>query len=160
MLRDIFKVRSLLTLQLYWTIWNYIRMRSARNESMISQMKSEKWCDTEPPLPRFRLKPEVSADTPSCCFRSNDTTGNVRDHQNFMSLIWHNLPYHGLERLELNTLFSKDILVNMFSRIPCRMVSVNWGENAAVTNLESSSSESNPETPKKRSLTLCIILFE
>ena len=125
-------------------------MRSARNVSTISQLKSEKRSNTE--LPRFGFTPEVSADTSSCCFRSNDTTGNVSDHQTFLSLIWQNLPYHRLGWLELNTLFSKDIFVNMFSRIPCRMATVNGDENAVPTNLESSSSESNTKTPKKGQL--------
>ena len=125
-------------------------MHSARNVSTISQLKSEKRSNTE--LPHFGLKPEVSAETFSCCFRSNDTTGNVSDDQTFLSLIWQNLPCHRLGWLELNTLFSKDILVNMFSRIPCGMAAVNRDENAAPVNLESSSSESNTKTPKKGQL--------
>ena len=48
----------------------------------------------------------------------------------------------------------------MFSRIPCRMVTVYGDDNAVPTNLESSSSESNTETLKKGSLTLCVISFE
>ena len=125
-------------------------MRSARHVSTISQRKSDKRSNTE--LSRFRLKPEVSADISFCCFCSNDATGNVSDHQTFLSLIWQNLPYHRLGWLELSTLFSKDILVNMFSRIPCRMVSVNGDENAVPTNLESSSSERNTKAPKKGQL--------
>ena len=48
----------------------------------------------------------------------------------------------------------------MFSRILCRITTVNGKKNAVPTNLESSSSESNTETPKKGSLILCVILFE
>ena len=113
-----------------------------------------------PPRLCFCWKPEVSADTSSCCFRSNNTTGNVNDHQTFLSLICPNLPYRGLGWLKLKTLFSKDILVHMFSRIPCRMAPVNGDENAAPSNLESSYSDSNTETSKKGSLTLGVILFE
>ena len=69
-------------------------MRSDRNVSTISHLKPEKRSNTE--LPCFGLKPEASADTSSCCFRSNDTTGNVSDHQTFLSLIWQNLPCHRL----------------------------------------------------------------
>ena len=125
-------------------------MRSARNVSTISQQKSDKRSNTE--LSRFRLKPEVSADISFCCFCSNDTTGNVSDHQTFLFLIWQNLPYHRLGWLELSTLFSKDILVNMFSRIPCRMATVNGDENTVPTNLESSSSERNTKILKKGQL--------
>ena len=139
MLRNIFIVIGLLTLWFYWTSWDYI--------STISQLKSEKLSNTE--LPHSCLKPEVSADTSSCCFCSNDTTGNVSDHQMFLSLFWQNLPYHGLGWLELNFLFRRDILVNMFSCIPCRMATINGDENAVRINLESSSSESNTKTPKK-----------
>ena len=139
-------------------------MRSAHNVSTISQMKLDWRNDVMLPPPPFifvfSFSPEVSADTFSCSFGSNDTTGNVSDHQSFLSLIWHNLPYHGLGWLELNTLFSKDILVNMFSRILCRITTVNGKKTAVPTNLESSSSESNTETPKKGSLILCVILFE
>ena len=135
-------------------------MRSARNVSTISQVKLDWRNDVILPPFHFRLKPEVSADTSSCCFCSNDTTGNITDHQSFLSLIWRNLPHHGLGWLELNTLFSKDILANMFSRIPCRMAIVNGDENALPKNLDSGSSESNTETPKKGSLILCVILFE
>ena len=85
---------------------------------------------------------------------------NVSDHQTFLFLIWQNLLYHGLGWLELNTLFSKDILINMFSRIPCRIATVYGDDNAGPTNLESSSSESNTETLKKGSLALCVISFE
>ena len=59
---------------------------------------------------------------------------------------------HRLAWLELNTLLSKDILVNIFSHIPCRMATANGDENAVPTNLESSSSESNTKTPKKGQL--------
>ena len=135
-------------------------MRSARNVSTISQVKLDWRNDVILPPFHFRLKPEVSADSSSCCFCSNDTTGNITDHQSFLSLIWHNLPHHGLGWLELNTLFSKDILANMFSRIPCKMAIVNGDENALPKNLDSGSSESNTETPKKGSLILCVILFE
>ena len=125
-------------------------MRSARNVSTISQRKSDKRSNTE--LSRFRLKPEVSADISFCCFCSNDTTGNVSDHQTFLFLIWQNLPYHRLGWLELSTLFSKDILVNMFSCIPCRMATVNRDESTVPTNLESSSSERNTKILKKGQL--------
>ena len=75
-------------------------MRSAHNVSTISQMKLDWRNDVILPPPPFifvfSFSPEVSADTFSCSFGSNDTTGNVSDHQSFLSLIWHNLPYHGL----------------------------------------------------------------
>ena len=124
-------------------------MRSARNVSTISQRKSDKRSNTE--LSRFRLKPEVSADISFCCFCSNDTTGNVSDHHTFVSIL-QNLPYHRLGWLELSTLFSKDILVNMFSCIPCRMATVNGDESTVPTNLESSSSERNTKILKKGQL--------
>ena len=110
-------------------------------------MKPEKRCNTE--SRHFCLKSEVSTDTSSSCFCSNDITGVVGDHQTFLSLIWYNLPCHGLGWLELNTLFSKDILSNIFSR-----------KNAVPTNLESSSSDSNTKTPKRGSLTLRVISFK
>ena len=134
-------------------------MRSVRNVSTISQLKPEKRSNMlSIRIPRFGLKPEVSADTSSCYFRSNYTTRNVSDHHTFLPLIWQNLPYHRLGWLERNTLFSKDILVNMFSRIPCKMAAVNGDENAVPTNLESSSSESNTKTRKRVNYTLCDIV--
>ena len=48
----------------------------------------------------------------------------------------------------------------MFSRISCRIATVNEDENAVPINLESSFRGSNTETPKKGSLILCMISFK
>ena len=61
-----------------------------------------------------------------------------------------------LEWLELNTLFGKDVLLNMFSRIACRTVTGNEDKNAVLTK---SSSDSNTKNPKRGSVTLHMISF-
>ena len=48
----------------------------------------------------------------------------------------------------------------MLSCIACIIATVNGDENAVPTNSESSSSESNAKTPRRRSLSLRMISFE
>ena len=67
-----------------------------------------------------------------------------------LSIIWYNFTHQGLGKPEINTLFSKDILFNMYSCISCRMATINERENAVPTDLESNSSDSSFKTPKRK----------
>ena len=91
----------------------------------------------------FRLKPEVSVNVASCYFCPNDIIQSVSAHQKYLSIIWYNIRHHGLEWTDIDTLLSKSLLFNIFSRISRRMASVHWNDNATPTDLESSSSESS-----------------